>query len=34
MAALGGWANFYVIADALIELQFVVMTLIAGRPVD
>ena len=38
MAALGGWANFYVIvgaaAGALIGLQFVVMTLIAGRPVD
>jgi hypothetical protein len=33
-AALGGWANFYVIAGAMIGLQVVVMTLIAGRPVD
>jgi fatty acid desaturase len=38
MTALNGWANFYVIAGssagALIGLQFVVMTLIAGRPTD
>ncbi len=38
MTALAGWANFYVIvgssAGALIGLQFVVMTLIAGRPTD
>jgi hypothetical protein len=37
MIALGGWANFYVIvgssAGALIGLQFVVMTLIAGMPI-
>lgn len=37
MTALAGWANFYVIvgssAGALIGLQFVVMTLIAGRSV-
>ena len=37
MTALDGWANFYVIvgssAGALIGLQFVVMTLIAGRSV-
>lgn len=36
MSALNGWENFYVIvgssAGALIGLQFVVMTLIAGRP--
>ncbi|MDT5270518.1 MAG: hypothetical protein QOH49_2704 [Acidobacteriota bacterium] len=36
MSPLSGWANFYVIvgssAGALIGLQFVVMTLIAGRP--
>ena len=36
MNTLGGWENFYVIvgssAGALIGLQFVVMTLIAGRP--
>jgi hypothetical protein len=36
MADLGGWQNFYVIvgssAGALIGLQFVVMTLIAGLP--
>src|SRR5690349_16965644 len=36
MTALDGWANFYVIvgssAGALIGLQFVVMTLIANRP--
>ena len=35
MTALAGWENFYVIvgssAGALIGLQFVVMTLIAGR---
>ena len=35
MSPLNGWANFYVIvgssAGALIGLQFVVMTLIAGR---
>jgi hypothetical protein len=38
MSPLDGWGNFYVIvgssAGALIGLQFVVMTLIAGRPVD
>jgi hypothetical protein len=38
MTALNGWANFYVIvgssAGALIGLQFVVMTLIAGRPTE
>jgi hypothetical protein len=38
MKALDGWENFYVIvgssAGALIGLQFVVMTLIAGRPID
>jgi hypothetical protein len=38
MKALTEWANFYVIvgssAGALIGLQFVVMTLIASRPVD
>ncbi|MDT4897370.1 MAG: hypothetical protein QOH25_2447 [Acidobacteriota bacterium] len=37
MTALDGWENFYVIvgssAGALIGLQFVVLTLIAGRPV-
>jgi len=37
MSALAGWENFYVIvgssAGALIGLQFVVLTLIAGRPV-
>jgi hypothetical protein len=37
MRALSGWENFYVIvgssAGALIGLQFVVMTLIAGRSV-
>ena len=37
MAELAGWGNFYVIvggaAGALIGLQFVVITLIAGRPV-
>jgi hypothetical protein len=37
MKALGGWENFYVIvgssAGALIGLQFVVLTLIASRPV-
>jgi hypothetical protein len=37
MTALDGWGNFYVIvgssAGALIGLQFVVMTLIAGRPI-
>lgn len=37
MSPLTGWANFYVIvgssAGALIGLQFVVMTLIAGRSV-
>jgi len=36
MTALGGWENFYVIvgssAGALIGLQFVVLTLIAERP--
>src|ERR687883_1036629 len=38
MTALTEWGNFYVIvgssAGALIGLQFVVITLIAGRPVD
>jgi len=37
MTALDGWGNFYVIvgssAGALIGLQFVVMTLIATRPI-
>ena len=37
MTALNGWDNFYVIvgssAGALIGLQFVVMTLIASKPV-
>lgn len=37
MTALSGWQNFYVIvgssAGALIGLQFVVLTLIASRPV-
>src|ERR1043165_7100339 len=37
MSTLNGWENFYVIvgssAGALIGLQFVVITLIAGRPV-
>ncbi|HKQ52112.1 MAG TPA: hypothetical protein VJT74_07075 [Pyrinomonadaceae bacterium] len=37
MSTLNGWANFYVIvgssAGALIGLQFVVLTLIAGRPI-
>lgn len=37
MNALSGWENFYVIvgssAGALIGLQFVVLTLIAGRPI-
>ncbi|PYS46759.1 MAG: hypothetical protein DMF68_18195 [Acidobacteria bacterium] len=37
MTALDGWSNFYVIvgssAGALIGLQFVVLTLIASRPV-
>jgi hypothetical protein len=37
MTALSGWENFYVIAGssagALIGLQFVVMTLIASRPI-
>jgi hypothetical protein len=37
MSPLNGWENFYVIvgssAGALIGLQFVVLTLIAGRPV-
>ncbi len=37
MPALDGWENFYVIvgssAGALIGLQFVVLTLIAGRPI-
>jgi hypothetical protein len=36
MSPLNGWTNFYVIvgssAGALIGLQFVVLTLIAGRP--
>jgi hypothetical protein len=38
MTTLNGWENFYVIvgssAGALIGLQFVVMTLIAGRAID
>jgi len=38
MTALAGWENFYVIvgssAGALIGLQFVVITLIAGRPIS
>lgn len=38
MSPLNGWDNFYVIvgssAGALIGLQFVVITLIAGRPVS
>jgi hypothetical protein len=37
MSLLNGWENFYVIvgssAGALIGLQFVVLTLIAGRPI-
>jgi len=37
MTALNGWENFYVIvgssAGALIGLQFVVLTLIASRPI-
>ena len=37
MTGLAGWENFYVIvgssAGALIGLQFVVITLIAGRPI-
>lgn len=37
MSPLNGWANFYVIvgssAGALIGLQFVVLTLIASRPI-
>jgi hypothetical protein len=37
MSPLDGWENFYVIvgssAGALIGLQFVVLTLIAGRPI-
>ena len=37
MTAFAGWANFYVIvgssAGALIGLQFVVITLIANRPI-
>ncbi len=37
MSTLSGWENFYVIvgssAGALIGLQFVVLTLIAGRPI-
>src|SRR2546427_1122375 len=37
MSAFNGWENFYVIvgssAGALIGLQFVVVTLIAGRPI-
>ena len=37
MTLLSGWENFYVIvgssAGALIGLQFVVITLIAGRPI-
>lgn len=37
MSLMNGWANFYVIvgssAGALIGLQFVVLTLIASRPV-
>ena len=38
MSPLNGWENFYVIvgssAGALIGLQFVVITLIAGRPIE
>src|SRR5919199_1077033 len=38
MAELAAWDSFYVVvgssAGALIGLQFVVMTLIANRPVD
>lgn len=38
MTALSGWENFYVIvgssAGALIGLQFVVITLIADRPIE
>ena len=38
MTALNGWENFYVIvgssAGALIGLQFVVMTLVAGLPIS
>jgi hypothetical protein len=38
MSPLSGWENFYVIvgssAGALIGLQFVVITLIAGRPIS
>ncbi|HEX8890712.1 MAG TPA: hypothetical protein VF779_16300 [Pyrinomonadaceae bacterium] len=38
MSLLDGWENFYVIvgssAGALIGLQFVVITLISGRPVE
>src|SRR5215210_8153507 len=38
MPPMNGWENFYVIvgssAGALIGLQFVVLTLIAGRPID
>jgi hypothetical protein len=38
MSPMNGWENFYVIvgssAGALIGLQFVVLTLIAGRPVE
>src|SRR3712207_4741374 len=38
MTPLAGWGDFYVIvgaaAGALIGLQFVVMTLISGRPAD
>ncbi|MEA2176152.1 MAG: hypothetical protein QOD00_3744, partial [Blastocatellia bacterium] len=38
MSPLEGWENFYVIvgssAGALIGLQFVVLTLIAGRPIE
>jgi hypothetical protein len=37
MTAIAGWENFYVIvgssAGALIGLQFVVMTLVADRPI-
>ena len=37
MTALAGWANFYVIvgssAGALIGLQFIIITLIADRPI-
>lgn len=37
MSSFAGWENFYVIvgssAGALIGLQFVVLTLIAGRPI-